>query len=45
MNNKYIVLTAQVISLLYSPFYLPVFAFLAVFSFSYLNTFPRPRQG
>lgn len=40
MNNKYIVLTAQVISLLYSPFYLPVFAFLAVFAFSYLNTFP-----
>lgn len=40
MNNKYLILTAQVISLLFSPFYLPVVAFIALFMFSYLNLYP-----
>lgn len=37
---SWIVLTAQVVSLLYSPFYLPVMAFIALFVFSYLNLLP-----
>jgi len=40
MNNKYIVLTAQLVSLLFSPFYLPVMAFMVLFVFSYLNMLP-----
>lgn len=40
MNNKYIVLTAQFVSLLFSPFYLPVMAFMVLFVFSYLNMLP-----
>ncbi|MGM9693776.1 MAG: hypothetical protein ACI3YC_02055 [Alloprevotella sp.] len=39
-TTTWLVLTAQVISLIYSPFYLPVFAFVALFSFSYLNLLP-----
>lgn len=35
-----LVLTAQVISLIFSPFYLPVVAFVALFMFSYLNLLP-----
>ena len=35
-----LVLTAQVISLVFSPFYLPVVAFVALFIFSYLNLLP-----
>lgn len=34
------VLTAQVVSHLYSPFYLPVVAFIALFTLSYLNLLP-----
>lgn len=40
MNNKIIILTAQVFSMLFSPFYLPVMAFIALFFFSYLNMLP-----
>lgn len=40
MNNKLLVLTAQVLSLLFSPFYLPVVAFIVLFMFSYLNLYP-----
>ncbi len=40
MRNRYIVLTAQFISLLFTPFYLPVVAFAALFVFSYLNLLP-----
>lgn len=40
MNNKYLVLTAQVISILYSPYYLPVMAFIVAFSLSYLSSYP-----
>ena len=37
MNNKYLILTAQVVSLVFSPFYLPLVAFLVLFFFSYLS--------
>lgn len=37
MNNKVLILTAQVISLIFSPFYLPVMAFIVLLFFSYLN--------
>ena len=40
MNNKLIILTAQAISVLFSPFYFPVVAFVALFLFSYLNVLP-----
>lgn len=36
----WLVLTAQVISLIFSPFYLPLMAFVALFIFSYLNMLP-----
>ena len=35
-----IVLTAQVVSLIFSPFYLPVMAFVPLLAFSYLNMLP-----
>lgn len=38
--SKWIVLTAQVVSIVYSPFYLPVMAFVVLFLFSYLNLLP-----
>lgn len=37
---SWLVLTAQVVSLIFSPFYLPVMAFAALFIFSYLNLLP-----
>lgn len=37
MNNKYLILTAQAVSLVFSPFYLPLVAFLVLFFFSYLS--------
>lgn len=37
MKNRYLVRTAQCISLIFSPFYLPVLAFVVLFFFSYLN--------
>lgn len=37
MNNKYLILTAQAVSLAFSPFYLPLVAFLVLFFFSYLS--------
>ncbi len=40
MKDKYLILTAQVISMLFSPFYLPVIALIALFFFSYLNMLP-----
>ena len=40
MKDKYLVLTAQVISMLFSPFYLPVVALIALFMFSYLSMLP-----
>lgn len=38
--TSWMVLTAQVISLIFSPFYLPVVAFVVLFIFSYLNMLP-----
>ena len=40
MKDKYLILTAQVISMLFSPFYLPVIALIALFMFSYLSMLP-----
>lgn len=37
MKNRYLVRTAQCISLIFSPFYLPVMAFVVLFFFSYLS--------
>lgn len=37
---SWLVLTAQVVSLTFSPFYLSVMAFVALFMFSYLNLLP-----
>ena len=39
-QTGWLVLTAQVISLVFSPFYLSVVAFVALFLFSYLNLLP-----
>lgn len=39
-NTSRSVLAAQIISAVYSPFYLPVVAFAALFMFSYLNMLP-----
>lgn len=46
MNSRigWIVLTSQVVSLIFSPFYLPVVAFAALFTFSYLNLLPLPTK-
>lgn len=40
MKNKYLILTAQVISMLFSPFYFPVVAFIVLLIFSYMKLFP-----
>lgn len=40
MNEKNIILTARIASMLLTPFYLPVMGILAIFFFSYLSMFP-----
>ena len=40
MRDKYIIKIARAISLLFTPFYFPVIAFLALFMFSYMNLLP-----
>ena len=40
MNEKNIILTARIASMLLTPFYLPVLGILAIFFFSYLSMFP-----
>lgn len=40
MNNRLLLLSAQVISLMFSPFYMPIIGFLVMFLFSYLKLFP-----
>ena len=40
MNEKTIILTARIASMLLTPFYLPVVGILAIFIFSYLSMFP-----
>ena len=37
MTNRYLILTAQVISVVFSPFYLPVVAFVVLLFFSYMS--------
>lgn len=37
MNNRYIVLLAQIISALFTPFYMPTVAFVVIIMFSYLS--------
>lgn len=39
MNEKNIILTARVVSMVLTPFYLPVVGILAIFTFSYLSMF------
>ncbi|MDY6296759.1 MAG: hypothetical protein SPL50_00470 [Alloprevotella sp.] len=40
MENKYLILTAQVISLLFSPFHMPVVAFFLLLFLSYMSLLP-----
>ena len=40
MSNRILILTAKVFSQIFSPFYLPVVAFVALLTFSYLNLLP-----
>ena len=40
MNEKNIILTARVVSMVLTPFYLPVVGILAIFTFSYLSMLP-----
>ena len=44
MNEKKILLTARVVSLLFTPYYLPVVGLIALFTFSYLSMLPRGYQ-
>jgi len=39
-RQKQIILTARIISMLFTPFYLPLIGLVALFSFSYLSIFP-----
>lgn len=39
-RSHIVLLTAHIVSLIYSPFYLPVVAFIVLFLFSYLNLLP-----
>ena len=40
MNNRYILLAARLISVLFTPFYLPTVAFIVLLMFSYLKALP-----
>lgn len=40
MNEKNIIMTARVVSMITTPFYLPVLGLIFLFIFSYLNMFP-----
>jgi len=40
MNSRRLILTAQVVSLVFSPFYLPILAFIVLLFFSYMNYTP-----
>ena len=40
MSEKNIILTARIVSMLLTPFYLPVMGILSIFFFSYLSMFP-----
>lgn len=45
MPNRYIVLAAQVISTIFTPFYLPTVAFVVLMQLSYLNKLPLPYKS
>lgn len=38
--NKYLILTAQVVSIIFTPWYLPLLGFVLLLSFSYLKALP-----
>src|SRR5574344_808199 len=40
MKERDIILTARVLSMIFTPFYLPTIGFVALFVFSYLNLLP-----
>ena len=40
MREKHIILTARIMSMLFTPFYLPIVGMLALFIFSYMSMFP-----
>lgn len=40
MKERYIIRTARAVSLLFTPFFFPVIAFLALFAFSYMRLLP-----
>lgn len=40
MTNKYLLIGARIISTIFTPFYLPVMAFVLLFIFSYLHLLP-----
>ena len=44
MNEKKILLTARVVSLLFTPYYLPIVGLIALFTFSYLSMLPKGYQ-
>lgn len=44
MNEKNILLAARVVSLLFTPYYLPAVGLIALFTFSYLSMLPRGYQ-
>ena len=40
MKVKNLILTARVLSLVFTPFYLPIVGLLALFTFSYMSLLP-----
>lgn len=40
MNSKRIILTARIVSMIFTPFYLPIIGLIALFIFSYLEMLP-----
>ena len=40
MKEKNIILTARLMSLIFTPFYLPIVGLIALFTFSYLSIMP-----
>ena len=41
-REKQVILTARLVSMLFTPFYLPMVGMIALFTFSYLSLFPWP---
>ena len=42
MKEKDFILAARVVSMVFTPFYLPLVGLIALFVFSYLNQLPQP---